>query len=178
METTAARYPYNVWQQIYCLSAASNSVAAKVATEADLQAAMERALEEKLPRIGGDWRVSWGPRVYKPRPEKKGAVENAWFAAASEARKLVVVAVAGTAPVSLRDWLDDVDVARVVDFDGWVGRWGGGRRARARRRREARRSRPRVLRQRHGQGVYNILGNKAPASHTYLWQYLRTVTPD
>ncbi|KAK0385314.1 hypothetical protein NLU13_7790 [Sarocladium strictum] len=175
----APRYTYNVWQQIYSLSAASNLVAAKIATEADLQAAMEKALDKKLPTINGDWQVSWGPRVYKPNPEKKGPVENVWFAAVSEEQKLIVVAVAGTAPPSIRDWFDDFDVARVVNFDNWVASWNNNNGV---PKPEVDKT-PDTLSHAYcangtATGVYNILSNKAAASDTYLWQYLQGVTPD
>ncbi|KAK2049599.1 hypothetical protein LZ31DRAFT_627556 [Colletotrichum somersetense] len=95
----------------------------------------------------------------------KGPVENVWFAAVSEAQKLVVVAVAGTALVSLRDWFDDFDVARVVNFDNWVGQWKNGVPA------------PTVDKKPNefahaycangtATGVYNILSNKDPGSDT------------
>ncbi|KAH7014475.1 Alpha/Beta hydrolase protein [Microdochium trichocladiopsis] len=172
-------FNFNTSQQVYCLSAASNAVGSKQGTEADLQQAMDDALASKLPQVTGDWEVSWGPKVYKPMPEESGPVENVWFAAVSESQKLVVVAVSGTAPPSIKDWLDDIDVERVVNFGTWVGSWSTSTGVPV----------PVVdkspdttanayIANGTATGVYNILSNTDPKTNTYLWQYLQTITPD
>lgn len=175
-----AKFDFNTSQQVYCLSSASNAVGSKKGTEADLQQAMDGALSSKLPHITGDWQVSWGPRVYKPDPEESGPVENVWFAAVSEAQKLVVVAVSGTAPPSIKDWLDDLDVESVVDFGDWVRSWSATAEGVPQPKVD---KRPNTLRNSyiaHGTatGVYNILSNTDPKTGTHVWEYLLDLSPE
>lgn len=174
------KFNFNTPQQVYCLSSASNAVGSKKGTEADLQQAMDDALSIKLPRITGDWQVSWGPRVYKPDPEESGPVENVWFAAVSEAQKLVVVAVSGTAPPSIKDWLDDLDVESVVDFGDWVTGWSATAKGVPQPTVD---KRPNTIKNSyiaHGTatGVYNILSNMEPKTNTHIWEYLLGLSPD
>jgi len=177
------KFDFNTSQQVYCLSSASNAVGSKKGTQADLQQAMDDALSSKLPQITGDWQVSWGPRVYKPDPEECGPVENVWFAAVSEAQKLVVVAVSGTAPPSIKDWLDDLDVESVVDFGDWVKNWSTSSSPAEGVPAPTVDAAPNTIKNSyiaHGTstGVYNILSNTDPKTNTYIWQYLLGLSPD
>ncbi|KAJ2988461.1 hypothetical protein NUW58_g3967 [Xylaria curta] len=118
-------FNYNLFQQIYCLSMASNIVGKTEGTEANLQAAMKQALNQKLPILTGSWALSWGPRVYQEQdPDSpKGGPDNAWFAAVDDTQKICVVAIAGTASNSDVDLHQDIDVKDVVNFNAWVDQW-------------------------------------------------------
>ncbi|KAF3059699.1 hypothetical protein GL218_04672 [Daldinia childiae] len=115
---------YDLFQQIYCLSFASNLVSSTEGTEANLQAALEEILEDILPRLIGTWSISWGPRVFKEKPdEPKGGPDNVWFAAINDIDKVCAVSIAGTAKNSDADITQDLNVTEVVDFDVWVESW-------------------------------------------------------
>ncbi|KXJ88156.1 hypothetical protein Micbo1qcDRAFT_214784 [Microdochium bolleyi] len=167
-------FNFNLSQQVYCLSSASNAVGSMRGTEADLQTAMDTALASELPRITGDWQKSWGPRVYKRDPKLRGAAENVWFAAVSESQKTVVVAVAGTAPVSIQDWLDDMDVKKVVNFDSWIAQWSTGIKEPVIDEKPQNDGAAYIARG-TAMGVYNILNNVDQATKTHIWEYLNTL---
>ncbi|KXJ86404.1 hypothetical protein Micbo1qcDRAFT_179938 [Microdochium bolleyi] len=114
-------YEYNLAQQFYALSAASNGVGLCKGPADQLRDKLALALKQTLPNMSGGWTVSWGPYVHKPRIAKYP--QNVWYAAVSESQKYVVVSVAGTAPDSLPAWFNNLDVARVVDFAAWTDAW-------------------------------------------------------
>ena len=115
---------YNQFQQLYCLSAASNAVGTLTGTEADLQAAMNTTLTKYIPQLTGSWKVTWGPRVFKSDPNNTTmGPDNAWFAAIDETQELCVVAVAGTSGSSIPGWCIDFNVNNVVDFTAWTSTW-------------------------------------------------------
>jgi len=116
--------PYNQFQQLYCLSAASNAVGQMKGTEADLQKAMNQTLAEYIPQLTGSWKVTWGPCVFKSDPnDSTMGPDNAWFAAEDDTQKLCVIAVAGTSPSSKPGWNIDIDVQNVGDFTAWTNTW-------------------------------------------------------
>ncbi|RYC56616.1 hypothetical protein CHU98_g9587 [Xylaria longipes] len=118
-------YNYDLFQQIYCLSMAVNIVSGYEGPEATLQAALKQALNRVLPQLTGNWRVSWGPRVYKEKNQDStdGGPDNVWFAAVDDTQKVCVVAIAGTSAKSWADIYQDFDVREVVDFNAWVKLW-------------------------------------------------------
>lgn len=114
---------YAELQQVYGLSLAANSVGKLSGSESYLQGLMEQALREKLPKLAGNWKVTWGPKVYKPYSWDLGPL-NVWYVAVSEEQKLCVVAIAGTAAKSVKAWNEiNLDVSVVVDFNNWVNTW-------------------------------------------------------
>ncbi|KAI1442919.1 hypothetical protein F5Y02DRAFT_420523 [Annulohypoxylon stygium] len=118
-------FDYNLFQQIYCLSFASNIVSGFEGSEKDLEKRMKEALNKVLPCLPGDWVISWGPRVFKKDDPNSscGPPDNVWFAAVSEAQKTCVTAIAGTAHGSTAAIIQDLDVYKVVDFNAWVEEW-------------------------------------------------------
>ncbi|HVH78572.1 MAG TPA: hypothetical protein VM782_04225 [Stellaceae bacterium] len=54
----------------------------------------------------GNWSITWGPWVWQDSPTSD-VVDNAMFAAQNSATNTIVVAVAGTNPVSNWDWVDE-----------------------------------------------------------------------
>ncbi|KAI0121773.1 hypothetical protein F4814DRAFT_189830 [Daldinia grandis] len=119
-----AEFDYNLIQQIYCLSMVTGVVSDKENTETNLQAALKKTLDDTLPRLTGAWSISWGPRVFKEKPdESKGGPDNVWFAAIDHAQKVCAVAIAGTAANSISDLWQDFNVGAVVDFGAWVESW-------------------------------------------------------
>ncbi|KAJ1333152.1 Lipase (class 3) [Microdochium nivale] len=165
-------FNFNLSQQVYCLSSASNAVGSMRGTEADLQTAMDTALASELPKITGGWQKSWGPRVYKQKAWLPGAAENVWFAAVSESQSTVVVAVSGTAPVSIQDWLDDMDVEKVVNFDAWVAQWPTGIKAPVVDKHPDS-TKAAYCARGTAMGVYNILNNVEHTTKTHVWDYLK-----
>ncbi|KAH8165089.1 hypothetical protein CIB48_g3149 [Xylaria polymorpha] len=118
-------YNYNLFQQIYCLSFATGAVGNQQDTEANIQAALKESLKKTLPKLTGNWALSWGPRIFKEEREDpaKGGPDNAWYAAVDDTQKVCVLAIAGTADNSWADIYQDFNVIEVVDFDAWVKLW-------------------------------------------------------
>ncbi|KAI0896540.1 hypothetical protein F4806DRAFT_508407 [Annulohypoxylon nitens] len=117
-------FDYNLFQEIYCLSFASNIVSGIEGSEKDLEETMKEALNNVLRCLPGGWVVSWGPRVFKNDSNSScGPPDNVWFAAVSEAQKICVTAIAGTAHGSTADIIQNLDVYKVVDFNAWVEEW-------------------------------------------------------
>ncbi|KAJ1324018.1 triacylglycerol lipase [Microdochium nivale] len=170
-------FDYNAAQQVYCLSAASNAVGSMSATEAVMQAAMESALQEKLPQIMGGWEVSWGPRVYSRYPKYDLPPENVCFAATSKVQKRVVVAVAGTAPPAGFDWLDDANVYESVNLTSWFGKWTMQQRPTPPVGEWFVHARDMVCSEGAANGVFNTLTNPA-SDGALLWEYLQNIPSD
>lgn len=115
---------YDLSQQLYCLNAAANAVGQKQEDEQSLETAMNIALNTYIPQLTGNWKVTWGPRVFKSKPNvTTSGPENAWFAAEDADQKICVIAVAGTSGSSIKAWFTDFDVTKVVDFTAWSKSW-------------------------------------------------------
>jgi hypothetical protein len=115
---------YDEFQQLYCLSAASMAVGGLEGTEQALEETMNTTLRTYIPQLTGNWRLAWGPRVFKSEKDNTSmGPDNAWFAAVSDTQKILTVAVAGTSPSSIPGWIIDFDVTSVVDFSAWTTTW-------------------------------------------------------
>jgi hypothetical protein len=129
LEIRVSPEPRDVFQQVFALSMASNVL---YTLKGDQDALLE-CLQAKLPGIisavGGQWRVVWGPVIWKARPDDADTgPDNTWFIAHSPSvtfddgstREAYVVAVAGTNANSIYGWYENLAVGRVVDFSAWV----------------------------------------------------------
>lgn len=123
--------PYDIVQTTFLLSMAANGASGIAATQTELQAYLNTALNGGIDPIGtqfsgffpltnpqlagGDWSVVWGPCVYSETPNGAGYATNALYVAHSPSLSIYVVAVAGTNPQSLYDWIrEDGDVGATV----------------------------------------------------------------
>lgn len=121
---------WDIHQQTFALSLASNALQDRKAPLASLQAAIEQLVPSYIQK-GADqglkgWDVVWGPTVWKhPMPPKKDPItgpDNTWYIANNPTSvfpdgtfNTYVVAIAGTA--STYGWWDeDFRVNYVVDF--------------------------------------------------------------
>jgi hypothetical protein len=99
------------------------------------QSVLQRRLQTELPgiikaRVSGQWEVVWGPVVWKAEPgNSSSGPDNSWFVAYNPSvifddgstHETYVVAIAGTAMTSMRDWeTENLEVDKVVDFSAWV----------------------------------------------------------
>ncbi|KAG1882945.1 hypothetical protein F4604DRAFT_314534 [Suillus subluteus] len=129
VEVRVSPEPCEVFQQIFALSMASNAL---YTLKGDRDALLN-CLQAKLPgiisAIGGQWKVVWGPVIWKARPDDADTgPDNTWFVAHSPSvtfddgstREAYVVAVAGTNANSIYGWYENLAVGRVVDFTAWV----------------------------------------------------------
>lgn len=129
---------YDVHQQVFGLSIASNAVRDCQGTSEEVQ----KLLAENLPslineNVGSGWEVVWGPAVWK----HAGATpdlppDNVWFVAKHPSLKFedgttscaYVVAIAATTGQAIEsyDWkYEDFAVGTTVNFDDWVDGPGG-----------------------------------------------------
>ncbi|QRV93668.1 Lipase (class 3) [Ceratobasidium sp. AG-Ba] len=115
---------YNVFQQVFKLSFASNLVR-KVEDPAP---ELEKELAGALADISPEWTVSWGPVVWKEFTRNPVAVQgNAWFVAYNQSLRFddgqsyptYVVAIAGTTGV-YDVAKEDAACGQVVDIDDWA----------------------------------------------------------
>jgi hypothetical protein len=61
--------------------------------------------------IGGDWALVWGPGVFEISPSSTGKADNTAFVVYSPSQNTYIVAIAGTDPGALKDWLvEDFEV--------------------------------------------------------------------
>ncbi|KAG8775402.1 hypothetical protein FRC12_001508 [Ceratobasidium sp. 428] len=118
---------YNVFQQVFALSSASNLLRNLPGPAATLQKKLAAALPAVLQKIGSGWEVVWGPVVWKAGDSGSTAQGNTWFIAKNNAVPFddgttcctYVVAVAGTS--GIYDWIrEDGNIAQVVDLNKWV----------------------------------------------------------
>ncbi|KAG9078500.1 hypothetical protein FRC06_008334, partial [Ceratobasidium sp. 370] len=121
---------YNVFQQVFGLSLASNLVYKCTGKQDDLQRRLKDALPAALNNIEPGWEVVWGPVVWKScfdRDNPHTHQANAWFVAKHDsvvfddgiARPAYVIAIAGTS--GLYDWLrEDLSISLVVNLDEWA----------------------------------------------------------
>ncbi|CCM00459.1 uncharacterized protein FIBRA_02492 [Fibroporia radiculosa] len=120
--------PFDVFQQVFGLSMASNAVNNFKGTQTNLQARLQAVLPGLLPLLG-EWAVVWGPVVWKVNPDNdKSGPDNSWYVAHNPAvrfedgtiRPAYVLAIAGTAD-SEYDWPhENFWVNQVAAFDKWV----------------------------------------------------------
>ncbi|KAG8719250.1 hypothetical protein FRC09_011418 [Ceratobasidium sp. 395] len=105
---------YNVFQQVFALSLASNLARDCMGTSTELQAKLAAALPAALQKVGSGWEVVWGPVVWKADPsDPLTAQGNAWFVAKNDAVQFDDAATSG-----IYDWVrEDGAVGYVVDPD-------------------------------------------------------------
>ena len=81
------KYNYDIYQQAYCLSILSNCVGGERDTASTLEDLLATRVQKFIGEIPGEWKVAYGPCVYKtdekPWEGKVQGPENAWFAARS-----------------------------------------------------------------------------------------------
>ncbi|KAF7437135.1 hypothetical protein PC9H_003971 [Pleurotus ostreatus] len=120
---------YNIHQQVFVLSNASNLLSACKGTQADLQGKIDAALQSTITNVKiGDWSVVWGPKVWKFNPSNANSgPDRVWYIAHNPsanfgdgAHDTYVLAVAGTADSSFENLVIDAYVNKVVDFNSWV----------------------------------------------------------
>ncbi|KAF4562599.1 hypothetical protein EYR36_003993 [Pleurotus pulmonarius] len=120
---------YNIHQQVFALSAASNILSACKGTQQALQSKLNSALQPAITNAGiGDWTVVWGPQVWKSNSASATTgPDRVWYIARNPSASFgdvsydtYVLAVAGTAQGSLENISIDAYVNRVVDFNDWV----------------------------------------------------------
>jgi hypothetical protein len=121
---------YDIVQTAFLMSMVADEVSGIAATQAQLQAYLSTALSGGIdplgtpfggflpltnPRLlGGDWSVVWGPCVYSLTPAVASYSTNAMYVAYSPSLSTYVVAIAGTNPDSLYDWIqEDGDVSAI-----------------------------------------------------------------
>ncbi|KAG8703114.1 hypothetical protein FRC09_004346 [Ceratobasidium sp. 395] len=121
---------YDVFQQVFGLSLASNLIRECTGTATDLQNRFKQALPAALEAVGVGWKVVWGPVVWKATADTDPSTtqDNAWFVAKNDQvdfgdgvlRSAYIVAIAGTS--SNYSWIiQDLKIYRVVDLDSWAG---------------------------------------------------------
>ncbi|KAG8739383.1 hypothetical protein FRC10_005675 [Ceratobasidium sp. 414] len=119
---------YNIFQQVFGISLASNLVYQCSETTNELQRKLAHALPTALQTAGPGWEVVWGPVVWKIDPDDPlSHQDNAWFVAKNDSvvfedgatRCAYVVAIAATS--GLYDWLrEDGAIGWVVNLDQWA----------------------------------------------------------
>lgn len=120
-----AKFDHTTTQKLYYLGFAAGAAGDHKGAKQDLQARLHKALDHLLPTLPGNWKLSWGPKVYKKHADDEThGPDCAWFAAVNDSQKLCVVAIAGTAAASDMA-LKELNCAinHVVDFDSWVQSW-------------------------------------------------------
>ncbi|KAF7437136.1 hypothetical protein PC9H_003972 [Pleurotus ostreatus] len=118
---------FNIHQQVFGLSLASNLLTADKGTEAELQKKLDSKLQP-LTDIIGNWEVVWGPRVWKSKPTDAGTPpDRVWYIAHNPSANFgdrsydtYVLAIAGAAPDSEENYTIATMVNKVVDFNQWV----------------------------------------------------------
>ncbi|KZP30670.1 hypothetical protein FIBSPDRAFT_1037950 [Athelia psychrophila] len=121
--------PYDIYQQVFALSMASNLIHNEQGPLSKLQTEIETCLAGALPMIG-KWSVAWGPVVYQDKENTNKAPDNVWYVAkqpqvlfsdSPTPMDTYVVAIAGTCENSDYDWkTEDLDVGNVVDVNAWI----------------------------------------------------------
>ncbi|NES87674.1 MAG: lipase family protein, partial [Moorea sp. SIO2B7] len=105
-------------KQVFILSILSNAVSSNWGTQKHLQELLKERVTKVLetPSIQkdiGNWDVVWGPVVYKPKISKYAA--HSMYVAQNGNQ--YVVALAGTNPTSLFDWIENAEVKEQVNWD-------------------------------------------------------------
>ncbi|KAF8754709.1 hypothetical protein RHS01_06090 [Rhizoctonia solani] len=76
---------YDVFQQVFQLSAASNIVRKCKGNSEDLQRKMADNLPQALSSAGAGWEVVWGPVIWKAQPNRRNTpYGNAWYVAKND----------------------------------------------------------------------------------------------
>ncbi|PSK42743.1 hypothetical protein B9Z65_5665 [Elsinoe australis] len=123
---------YNLFQQICIQIFTANLSGAFVGTEKFLQNSINKAANAAIDKYLGTygWKITWGPRVWKsPDSHINGGLTNCWMI--TKAAKITypdggiydtyVVAIAGTAVFSMKDWSqEDFGVDNVIPFDAFT----------------------------------------------------------
>ena len=117
----SASYDYNFFQQLYCLNAVANAAGKATGNVEKLRKTIKSALDKKIPKLPGNWTVTWGPGIFKKDDKPGQGPDNACFVAQSG--KTCVVAVAGTAIYSKEGIFIDIDVDNTVDYKKWLSLW-------------------------------------------------------
>jgi hypothetical protein len=121
---------YDIVQTTFLMSMVADEVSGIAATQAQLQSYLSAALSGGIDPLGtqfggffpltnpqlagGDWSVVWGPCVHSLKPAVANYATNALYVACSPSLSTYVVAIAGTNPESLYDWIqEDGDVAAI-----------------------------------------------------------------
>jgi hypothetical protein len=178
-------FDYSSFQQLYALSSLSNAIGDLTGTEAALQSAMESLVDEFLPQINGKaWDLTWGPRVYKNDPKNSTTgPDNVWFATADDSQKVVVVSIAGTAPCSWEDWLQDLDITSAVDFVDWSTSWSASGVITPPSNYPCSDTSKSCIAEGTADGVFNVLNGTDPVLHPgrnyqHVYEYLSSVPKD
>ncbi|CAE6468762.1 unnamed protein product [Rhizoctonia solani] len=118
----------NAHQQVFALSLMANIIRKNKGVIDDLQKQIEQQLPLALQLLGGDWKVTWGPVVWKYKPcDKNTGPDHVWFVARSpnlrfpdgQEKDTYVLAVAGTA--TDYNWVaNNARVDKVVNFYTWL----------------------------------------------------------
>ncbi|CAE6525479.1 unnamed protein product [Rhizoctonia solani] len=117
----------NAHQQVFALSLMANIIQKSKGTQADLQKQVQEKLPLALLLLGGGWKVTWGPVVWKYKPDDKDSgPDHVWFVANNPSLKFsdgqkdtYVAAVAGTA--TDYNWAtNNARVDKVVNFHTWL----------------------------------------------------------
>ncbi|EUC54678.1 lipase class 3 [Rhizoctonia solani AG-3 Rhs1AP] len=118
----------NAHQQVFALSLMANLLQKNKGTREDLQRQIQKKLPLALLLLGGDWRVTWGPVVWKYSPDDaKTGPDHVWFVARNpnlkfpngEQKDTYVLAVAGT--TTDYNWVvNNARVDKVVDYHKWL----------------------------------------------------------
>ncbi|KAJ8516199.1 hypothetical protein ONZ45_g6461 [Pleurotus djamor] len=121
---------FNIFQQTWVLCVASGIANNLLGTQVDLQNAMSANLQPTLDYMQiGNWKVAWGPNVWKANStDAEAAADHTWYIAHNPAAifedekpyDTYVVSIAGTAPTSKVAATENADVDKVVDFNQWA----------------------------------------------------------
>ncbi|KAF8714512.1 Lipase (class 3), partial [Rhizoctonia solani] len=119
---------YDVFQQVFQLSAASNIVRKCKGNSEDLQRKMADNLPQALSSAGAGWEVVWGPVIWKAQPNRRNTpYGNAWYVAKNDSvvfedgksYPTYVVAIAGTS--GMYDIIyEDGAIGKVINPDTWA----------------------------------------------------------
>jgi hypothetical protein len=123
--------PLDVFQQVFSLSLASNLVNDYTGPLTGLQQALQFGLTQLVfPAVDNQWKLVWGPVVWKKKPEVDSTgPDNSWYIAFhpnlqfedGSVHPTYVIAVAGTPVRSTYAWFgQNFAVDSVVDFKDWV----------------------------------------------------------
>ena len=120
----------DVFQQVFALSRASGAVNYDKGRQKTLQEQLQSQLNSALPLIGADWKLVWGPVVWKHAPENASTgPDNSWYIAYhpnlqyedGSVHPTYVIAIAGTPAKSLYVWAqENFAVITVSNFKAWV----------------------------------------------------------
>ncbi|KDN38225.1 hypothetical protein RSAG8_09624, partial [Rhizoctonia solani AG-8 WAC10335] len=118
----------NAHQQVFALSLMANIIQKNKGTQDDLQKQIQQKLPLALQLLPGEWKVTWGPVVWKYKPDDKDTgPDHVWFVARNPSLKFpdgqqkdtYVLAVAGTA--TDYNWAtNNARVDKLVNFHTWL----------------------------------------------------------